>query len=259
MKRAPSGSSDGIAAGWVEAAKARGLSFDDATCELAAALLSAYPALRTQIVTRPDDVVTIGKGRLRIARDLRTYRRQAVSFVPDLTNHDEVRRGLRLFAQRERLRIAARELRAREAGDVDVTARELSDLAQVCIEVALAEAQRWAEARFGIPTTSSGDRCAFTVLGMGKLGGRELNCGSDVDLLPFYETDEGEVRVGGAPTEQTLHEHFTRITQRFAATLEDVSEDGMCWRVDLRLRPEGSRGPLVNALAAAERYYETWG
>ena len=59
--------------------------------------------------------------------------------------------------------------------------------------------------------------------------------------------------------EQTLHEHFTRVTQRFVATLEDATEDGMCWRVDLRLRPEGSRGPLVNALAAAERYYETWG
>ncbi|MBX3226695.1 MAG: bifunctional [glutamate--ammonia ligase]-adenylyl-L-tyrosine phosphorylase/[glutamate--ammonia-ligase] adenylyltransferase [Labilithrix sp.] len=229
------------------------------TTELMNALSAAYPALRAQIARRPEDVAAIGKGRLRIARDLRTYRRLAATFVPDLTDLDAVRRGLRLFAQRERLRVAARELRAREAGDVDVTARELSDLAQACIEVALAEASRWAEERFGAPMTASGERCAFTVLGMGKLGGRELNCGSDVDLIPFYETDEGEVVKDGVPGEQTLHEHFARITQRWVATLDDVTEDGMCWRVDLRLRPEGARGPLVNALAAAERYYETWG
>lgn len=262
MKRAPSsgqGESGGAAASWVESAKARGLTFDDATVELASALVTAYPALRAQIVHRPEDVLVIGKGRLRIAKDLRAYRRLAAGFVHDLTNDEEVRRGLRLFAQRERLRVAARELRAREAGDVDVTARELSDLAQVCIEIALAEAQRWAEERFGVPMTSAGERCAFTILGMGKLGGRELNCGSDVDLLPFYETDEGEVVKDGVVTEQTLHEHFARITQRLTATLEDVTSEGMCWRVDLRLRPEGSRGPLVNALAAAERYYETWG
>jgi glutamate-ammonia-ligase adenylyltransferase len=57
----------------------------------------------------------------------------------------------------------------------------------------------------------------------------------------------------------TLHEHFTRVAHRFVATLDEATEDGIVWRVDLRLRPEGTRGPLVNALAAAERYYETWG
>lgn len=259
MKRTGPSSDGGGGASWVEAARGRGLVFDDATAELAASLMAAYPALRAQILHRPEDLVAIGKGRLRVAKDLRAYRRLVTSFVSDEADHEEVKRGLRLFAQREKLRIAARELRPREVGDVDVTARELSDLAQVCIEVALAEAERWAEARFGAPVTAGGERCAFTVLGMGKLGGRELNCGSDVDLLPFYETDEGEVVKDGVATEQTLHEHFTRITQRFTATLETVTDEGLVWRVDLRLRPEGSRGPLVNALAAAERYYETWG
>lgn len=260
MKRAfLSAANDAALAAWLEAAKARGLYVDEPTTALAAALVAAYPALCPQMSRRPEDVVAIAKGRLRIARDVRAYRRLAAELVPDPSSHDEVRRALRIFTQRERLRVAARELRAREVGDVDVTARELSDLAQVGIELALAEAERWAEARFGIPTAAGGERCAFTVLGMGKLGGRELNCGSDVDLLPFYETDDGEVIKGGVATDQTLHEHFTRITQRFTATLEEMTEDGLCWRVDLRLRPEGSRGPLVNALAAAERYYETWG
>jgi glutamate-ammonia-ligase adenylyltransferase len=247
------------AAAWIEAATGRGLVVEDPAIELAAAVSTAYPALRAQIVNRPDDIVSLAKTNLRIAKDLRAYRRLAAGFVSDLREHSAVVRGLRLFAQRERLRIAIRELRAREGGDVDVTARELSDLAQVCIELALAEAQGWADERFGIPRAPAGERCAFTVLGMGKLGGRELNCGSDVDLLPFYETDDGDVVKDGVVTGQTLHEYFTRVTQRFTATLEEVTEDGACWRVDLRLRPEGSRGPLVNALAAAERYYETWG
>lgn len=219
--------------------------------ELAAALSTAFPALRGHIAKRPEDVQAISRGKLRLARDVRAYRRIAASFVPDLSDLDAVRRGLRHFVQRERMRIAARELFG--SADMDVTARELADLAQVSIDLAVAEAMRWAEARFGPPLTADGSPCAFTVLGMGKLGGRELNPGSDVDLLPFYETDDG------AAGEHSLHEHFTRVTRRFTSTLEDATEEGFAWRVDLRLRPEGSRGPLVNALAAAERYYETWG
>jgi glutamate-ammonia-ligase adenylyltransferase len=264
-----------LAQAYAEAARERGVPSDSEAANLAALLSAAYPALRQQMLTRPEDVVAIAHGKMRIARDLRSLRRLGLSFVANLGDPEAVRRGLRLFAQRERLRVAARELLASEGGeggDVDTTARELSDLAQVCIELATDEALRWAELRFGTPVTADGRRCAFTVLGMGKLGGRELNCGSDVDLLPFYETDEGSVRKGAVigqadsggggqaeVTDQTLHEHFARVTQRLTATLEDATDEGMCWRVDLRLRPEGARGPLVNSLHAAERYYETWG
>jgi len=254
-------SAGALSAAYAEAAHERGVAVTGEVIALAALLSAAYPALKAQILTRPQDVIAIAHGKMRIARDLRTLRRLALSFVADLGDPQAVRRGLRLFAQRERLRVAARELLASESGDIDTTAREISDIAQVCIEIATTEALGWAAARFGPPVTSAGTPCAFTVLGMGKLGGRELNCGSDVDLLLFYETDDGEARlaVGAAPVEQTLHEHFARVTQRLTATLEDATDEGMCWRVDLRLRPEGSRGPLVNALSAAERYYETWG
>ncbi|HEY8076243.1 MAG TPA: hypothetical protein VIF62_19090, partial [Labilithrix sp.] len=244
-----------LAQSFVDATRERGIAVEPETAQLAALLAAAYPALRAQMLARPEDVVALTKGKLRLPRDLRAYRRLAASAVAG--GDENTARSLRLFAQRERLRIAARELLA--PGDIDATARELADLAQVCVESAVAEAQRVVEERFGVPTASGGARCAFTVLGMGKLGGRELNAGSDVDLIPFYETDDGDVRKDGAPSEQTLHEHFTRVTQRFTQTLEEATADGIVWRVDLRLRPEGSRGPLVNALAAAERYYETWG
>lgn len=231
----------------------------DEVIELGALLASAYPGLRRSMDAHPEDLVAIARG-LRQARDLRAYRRLAASGIGDAADRTSVQRGLRRLAAREKLRIAARELLALPGQDVDVTARELSDLADVCCEVALTEALAWAQARFGTPRNAAGEICPFVVIGMGKLGGRELNPGSDIDLILFYETDDGVVRpAASGETAHTLHEHFTRVAQRLVANLDDATEDGDVWRVDLRLRPEGTRGPLVNALAAAERYYETWG
>jgi [glutamine synthetase] adenylyltransferase / [glutamine synthetase]-adenylyl-L-tyrosine phosphorylase len=224
----------------------------DELVELGAMLRLSYPALAGALDARPDDLIAVARG-LHHARDARTYRRLAALAAGAESPPPEVGRRLRRFAAREKLRIAARELLAHPGQDVDVTARELSDLADVCCEIALAEALAWAEARFGTPCTASGARCGLVVIGMGKLGGRELNAGSDVDLVLFYETDDGQAG------ERTLHEYFTRVAQRFVATLDETTDDGTVWRVDLRLRPEGTRGALVNALAAAERYYETWG
>jgi glutamate-ammonia-ligase adenylyltransferase len=231
----------------------------DELIELGALILCAYPAFGPQLDAHPEDLLALARG-TRQARDLRAYRRLASSAVGDLSDGARVRRGLRRWAAREKLRIAARELLAHPGHDVDVTARELSDLADVCCEIALAEASAWAEARFGTPIASNGASCAFVVIGMGKLGGRELNAGSDIDLMLFYETDDGFVvpRTPSSPS-HSLHEHFTRVAQRLVATIDEATDDGVAWRVDLRLRPEGTRGPLVNALAAAERYYETWG
>lgn len=247
-----------LVASFEQAAREQGIPFDAEAAQLAGLLAAAYPALSAQMLRRPSDVAALRKGKLRIARDLRSYRRLVAPCLGD-GGIEDLRRGLRVFAAREKLRIAARELLAHEGADVDVTARELSDLAQVCIEVAVFEALRWALDRFGATRTASGAPCAMTVLGMGKLGGRELNCGSDVDLVPFYETDDGDVVKDGVVTDVSLHEYFTRVTRRFVETLDEATDEGICWRVDLRLRPEGARGPLVNALAAAERYYETWG
>jgi len=225
---------------------------------LATLLEAAYPALAPWLAARWADVAAVARAGL-AERSYEALRALAADATRGAAALGDVRAALRRFAFREKLRIAARELLPQPGTDVDVTARELSDLASACTEEALREALAWADARFGEPVDAAGDRCAFVVVGMGKLGGRELNAGSDIDLLLFYATDDGGTRKGGALTDTTLHEYFARVTQRMTATLDEATEDGIVWRVDLRLRPEGSTGPLVNALAAAERYYESWG
>jgi len=250
---------EAVRARLVDSAGASSERVSEEALDFATAIACAYPALARPLASRWDDVVAVTRAGTKTARDARAYRRVAALHVGDRGDSGALRRGLRVFARREKLRVAARELQAHAGSDVDVTSRELADLADTCIQVALTEALAWADARMGIPRTASGERCAFVVIGMGKLGGRELNPGSDVDLMLFYETDDGGVASPDGSTEVTLHEYFVRVAQRLTATLDDVTEDGFVFRVDLRLRPEGSRGPLVNSLPAAERYYETWG
>ncbi len=224
-------------------------SLDEEAVLPAAAMAEAYPALGHWL--NPRDLTSLGRASLASARDVRAYRRAfADGRPPSDLDAEHFQAEIRRFARREKMRIAVRELRVPE---VDVTAREISDLAEVCIDLAVREALAWADARFGEPRGAGGERVRYTVLGMGKLGGRELNPGSDVDIVAFYETDDGQAG------ESSLHEYFARVTQRLSGSLENITEDGSVWRVDLRLRPEGSRGPLVNSLAAAERYYESWG
>jgi glutamate-ammonia-ligase adenylyltransferase len=228
---------------------------------LATLLATAYPALASMLEGSPEIARRLADEGFATARAHGDFMARLLSRVGDLGDGDRVQRELRRAAQSERIRIALRELLPPSLGgaDVDVTARELADLAAATIEVALAEATYAVMQRFGEPKTASGAPARFTVLGMGKLGGEELNAGSDVDLVYFYDTDDGEVapRSGGDPI--SLHDFWTRVARRLTSTLEEPTADGFVWRVDLRLRPEGRSGPLVNSLAAAERYYESFG
>lgn len=158
--------------------------------------------------------------------------------------------ALRRFRNREYLRLGAREL---GHGRPEEVGRELAALASVCLDGAVVVAARELRARFGEPQTDEGERCRFVVMGMGKLGGEELNFSSDVDLIYLYETDRGEAG------RLSLHEYFSKLAERVTRLVAEQTVDGSCFRVDLRLRPEGTQGPLVNSLEAAERYYESWG
>ncbi len=172
--------------------------------------------------------------------------------------HDEVRgassftdlmRRLRIARRREMLRLGAREI---GWGTTEEVARELSALADACLEAAVHFCDAELRAGYGAPVATEG-AAAFVVLGMGKLGGEELNFSSDVDLIYLYSTDEG--RAGTL----TLHEYYSRLSLAVTRALSELTGDGLVFRVDLRLRPEGRSGAVCNSLAAAESYYETFG
>ncbi len=185
--------------------------------------------------------------------DEASFRRAFREATADLGDGDELRRALRRLRHRAVVRIALREIL--RLADIDRTSAEMAWLAGAAIDAALRACTRTVVAADGAPLGPDGRRVPLVVLGMGKLGGAELNIGSDVDLVFFYETDEAEV----SSSNTTVHEIYAKIASRTAKALADITEDGFVFRVDLRLRPEGSRGPLVNSLASAERYYETWG
>jgi len=207
-------------------------------------LLSRDPSLAAEILTIP-------VARDRSADDYRS----ALSAATDGKGDGPLLfAALRRTRHREVLRIAAREVLG--LADVDQTSAEMAWFAAATIDAALREVTRSGEEARGVARDRDGARIAQVVLGMGKLGGGELNVDSDVDLCFFYSTDDGEV---GGGHDVTVHEHFAKIASRTSKALAEATEDGFVFRVDLRLRPEGSRGPLVNSLASAERYYTTYG
>jgi len=157
----------------------------------------------------------------------------------------DLQRGLRLHRRRELVRIGGRDLLG--LATVDDTVRELSALADGVTAVATACARARVAAEWGGDAPG-----AFVVLGMGKLGGGELNYSSDIDLVYVYERD-------GEHAGRTVREFFARVGEEVTRALGEVTDDGLCFRVDLRLRPGGGEGPLAVALAAAVSYYESWG
>ena len=181
-----------------------------------------------------------------IAAEVRTATAGARDFV-------DLQRRLRLVRRAEILRLGAREL---GWGTTEEVARELSAFADVCLDVAVAFCDAALTRELGPARADSGAPTSFVVMAMGKLGGQELNFSSDIDVCYFYSTDAG---AAGATGQLTLHHYYAELSRRVTAAIEEPTADGMIFRVDLRLRPEGRSGPLCNALPAAERYYETFG
>src|SRR5262249_52563295 len=111
--------------------------------------------------------------------------------------------------------------------------------------------------RFGQPFTAAGQPARCVVLGFGKYGGEELNYSSDIDLMFLYD-EEGSTR-GRRITSIGNDEFFSRVTGELVRLLSAHTDRGQAYRVDLRLRPEGQRGPLARSLASTLSYYDTLG
>ncbi len=192
--------------------------------------------------------------------------------------------AVRRLQHRGLVRIALRE--ALSLGDVDSTSQEMAQLASAAVDAVMSQCVRELSDRWGFPVANSksggnsepgwadGKPIPWVALGMGKLGGGELNLGSDIDLCFFYGTDDGRLqprsgsgreaatvalppRSGKGP--DSIHAFFAEAVQATTRLLSEVTDEGFAFRVDLRLRPEGASGPLVSSVASAQRYYETWG
>src|SRR5207245_10336997 len=159
--------------------------------------------------------------------------------------------ALRRFKYRQLLRIASRDLRG--DADLTVTTEELSRLADVCLAEAWRLADATLRAQYGAPLDGDGAETALAVVGMGKLGGDELNYSSDIDLMFVYGAD-GETE-GGSEGRLANGDYFARLGREIVALLESVTEEGYAFRVDLRLRPEGRMGPVVLSLDGYRTYY----
>ncbi len=131
----------------------------------------------------------------------------------------------------------------------------MTELAEATLDCALAQGQRELDARHGVPRNEAGERIDFWVVGMGKLGARELNVSSDIDLVYVYEEDghtDGGVSI-------SAHEYFAQLAKSLYSLIGETTEDGFVFRVDLALRPNGNSGPPCVSLAMLEEYLQVQG
>lgn len=158
-------------------------------------------------------------------------------------------RELRLFRHAQMARIAWRDL----AGwaTLQEVFRDLTALAGVCVTAAQRRAEQELAARFGTPRDESGAAMEWVILGMGKLGGGELNFSSDIDLIFTYPAG-GETQGGRKSLDN--QEYFTRLGQKVVTYLNQRTAEGFVFRVDMRLRPFGDSGPLALSFDAFEAY-----
>lgn len=163
-------------------------------------------------------------------------------------------RELRLFRRRMLVRVAW--MQALQQATTVQSLQQLSVLAEVLISRARDWVYQACCHDFGTPCNADGEAQPLLILGMGKLGGGELNFSSDIDLI-FAWPENGTTR--GGRRELDNAQFFTRMGQRLIKVLDQPTMDGFVYRVDMRLRPFGDSGPLVMSFAALEDYYQEQG
>jgi glutamate-ammonia-ligase adenylyltransferase len=183
----------------------------------------------------------------------------------DASDFTALLKALRCFKRAEILRIAGRDLNG--LAPLEEVTAELSSLAAASLQIAHDVCRQLLVREHGIPLMPSekGPQPAdMTVIGMGKLGGNELNFSSDIDIIYFYESDNGETSgitdsSGDTKGVISLHAFFNKLGEMISKALSLVTEDGFVFRVDVGLRPEGKSGDMAVSLRSAEIYYESWG
>jgi glutamate-ammonia-ligase adenylyltransferase len=214
--------------------------------------------LANYCITNPEELYSAVKERKKnITRRLLKERAKKELVISGDTEISGMMKALRLFKKRYLLRISIRDIT--EESDLLTAMDELSFLAEAIISRALEWSITHNQKRFGEPSDS-----VITLIGLGKLGGEELNYSSDVDLVAVYDNDEGQT--SGIPNPSGImfsrisnHEFYCKTIELFHKLLSSQTEDGIAYRVDLRLRPQGQKGDIALPLKAYKTYYESWG
>ncbi|TOH59881.1 bifunctional glutamine synthetase adenylyltransferase/deadenyltransferase [Vibrio parahaemolyticus] len=182
------------------------------------------------------------------------YRTRLAALLAEFPDEMSGHRVLRQFRNREMVYIAWKDFL--HAWTLEESLRHLSQLAEAMIFETYQWQYKICCAEWGTPTNAEGEAQPMLIIGMGKLGGGELNFSSDIDLI-FTYPENGETQ--GARRSIANAQFFTRLGQRIIKALDQQTFDGFCYRVDMRLRPFGESGPLVMSYAALEDYYQEQG
>ena len=166
---------------------------------------------------------------------------------------DNLKAALRRLKQRAYARICARDL-ACQSPLAEIT-EAMTLIAETAVGAALRVLEESLAGRYGMPRNARGEPQRLIVIGMGKLGGRELNVSSDIDLIFVYPED-GDTDGGRAISN---FEFFSRLGKQLIAAIAEVTGDGQVFRVDMRLRPNGDSGPLACSFQMLENYFITQG
>lgn len=175
----------------------------------------------------------------------------------DLRQRHEIMKFLRNIRKRFYLRLTLRYLSG--ITDIEISMKELTILAEAIIQVALDYAILLMREKYG-----DIDNGKITVIALGKLGASELNYSSDIDIISLYRSDDsyssGILLPSGVRVNKIhSHEYFCKLTELLVSLLQTRTEDGIAYRVDLRLRPNGQKGDISLPIESALSYYESWG
>ena len=211
-------------------------------------LLAVSSVCATRLTRNPETLLWLAQPEVCLASRSRAQMLAEVHALTSDSGVDNNFESLRFWKGREMTRVAVRELAA--VAPLEETTGELSLIAEICLRRVLEFWDAELRQRYGSP------KADFAILALGKLGGAELNHSSDVDLLFLY-SDEGQLT-----PHISYHEFFNRLGNKILETFSKPHPAGSLFRADLRLRPEGSAGPLARSLESMENYYagfgETW-
>ncbi len=208
----------------------------------------------TSALQAPDIVIDVFASDYVYQEQTPDYAQLLQDRLDSCTSEDELHKTLRLFRLREMVSIAVADL------VLNIPLKEslnrLSTLADQLVLGALAWLSHFCYTKWGEPKNSEGETIPLLVYGMGKLGGKELNFSSDIDLI-FVYPEAGETQ--GVRRTVDNQQFFTRLGQKLITALNQKTADGFVYRVDMRLRPFGESGPLVLTFNAMEDYYQEQG